>query len=152
VLGDASLLVQLFQNLLGNGMKFRRDGVPPEVHVSAERDGGEWQLTCRDNGIGIEPQYAEKIFVIFQRLHSREAYGGTGIGLAMCRKIVEHHGGRMWLDEDATEGATFHWTMPVMSGKAAGPDGPPTEEREHADDGDASQPAGHGAAGGGRPR
>lgn len=150
VAGDPSLLVQLFQNLLSNGMKFRRDGVAPQVHVTAGRVDDEWQLTCRDNGIGIEPQYAEKIFVIFQRLHSREAYGGTGIGLAMCRKIVEHHGGRMWLDEDGTDGATFHWTLPVM-GDTAGTHVPADEERKRTDDGDASEPAGHGAARGGRP-
>ena len=98
--GDHSLLVQLFQNLIGNGVKFRGDD-PPRVHIGAARsaeDPALWEFTCSDNGIGIEEQYQDKIFVIFQRLHGRDAYGGTGIGLAMCKKIVEHHGGRLWLD------------------------------------------------------
>jgi signal transduction histidine kinase len=115
VRGDASLLVQLFQNLVGNGVKFR-GAAAPRVHIGARPGNGEWELSCSDNGIGIEPQYADKIFVIFQRLHGRDAYDGTGIGLAMCKKIVEHHGGRMWLDPSATEGATFRWTLPVTTG------------------------------------
>jgi len=112
VRGDSSLLVQVFQNLVGNAVKFRREA-PPVVHIGVRRDGDFWEFCCADNGIGIEPQYQDKIFVIFQRLHGRDAYGGTGIGLAMCKKIVEHHGGRMWLDADATQGATFRWTLPV---------------------------------------
>jgi signal transduction histidine kinase len=116
--GDQSLLVQLFQNLVGNGVKFR-DEAPPRVHLSASRTAGEgdvatWEFTCRDNGIGIEPQYADKIFVIFQRLHGRDVYTGTGIGLAMCKKIVEYHGGRLWLDTTPRDepGALFRWTLP----------------------------------------
>jgi len=113
--GDQSLLVQLFQNLVGNGVKFRRDD-PPRVHLSARPSStpGVWEFACSDNGIGIEPQYADKIFVIFQRLHGRDTYTGTGIGLAMCKKIVEHHGGRLWLDTDPrdTPGAVFRWTLP----------------------------------------
>jgi signal transduction histidine kinase len=121
VRGDASLLVQLLQNLVGNGLKFRSEEAP-RVHIGVRRvEGGEaddvWEFTCSDNGIGIDPQYEDKIFVIFQRLHGRDSYGGTGIGLAMCKKIVEHHGGRLWLDperpgSDGT-GATFRWTLPV---------------------------------------
>ncbi len=115
VVGDASLLVQLFQNLVGNAVKFRRDQ-PPRVHVGARADGERWEMWCSDNGIGIEPQYADKIFIIFQRLHGREAYGGTGIGLAMCKKIVEHHNGTMWLDADVTDGTTIRWTLPRGTG------------------------------------
>jgi signal transduction histidine kinase len=112
--GDGSLLVQLFQNLVGNGIKFRGEDAP-RVHIGVRRDGDMWELSCSDNGIGIEPQYADKIFVIFQRLHGRDVYGGTGIGLAMCKKIVEYHGGRMWLDTAVTDGATLRWTLPVAS-------------------------------------
>jgi hypothetical protein len=112
---DPSLLAQLLQNLVGNGVKFRGDA-PPRVHISAAPSSspGVWDFACTDNGIGIEPQYADKIFVIFQRLHGRDVYAGTGIGLAMCRKIVEHHGGRLWLDAGPrdTPGAVFRWTLP----------------------------------------
>lgn len=110
--GDGTLLVQLFQNLVGNGLKFRAE-LPPRVHISARRAGEFWEFSCSDNGIGIDGQYAEKIFQIFQRLHGRDAYGGTGIGLALCKKIVEHHGGRMWLDTAVTDGASFRWTIPA---------------------------------------
>ncbi|MFD3686061.1 ATP-binding protein [Nocardiopsis sp. NPDC058631] len=97
VQGDRTLLTQVFFNLVGNAVKFRGEE-DPRVHISVERQGDEWVFCCTDNGIGIEPQYAERIFVIFQRLHTREKYTGTGIGLAMCKKIVEFHGGRIWLD------------------------------------------------------
>jgi signal transduction histidine kinase len=123
VSGDGTLLVQLFQNLVGNAVKFRGEQ-SPVIRLGARRDGDDWELYCSDNGIGIEPQYADKIFVIFQRLHGRDAYGGTGIGLAMCKKIVEYHGGRMWLDHEATQGATFRWTLPVRAEDRA--DQPPT--------------------------
>jgi signal transduction histidine kinase len=112
VLGESTLLVQLFQNLLGNGVKFAGDA-KPRIHIGVHRAGEVWEFCCADKGIGIEPQYEDKIFVIFQRLHGRDVYGGTGIGLAMCKKIVEYHGGRMWLDTTVTEGATFRWTLPV---------------------------------------
>jgi len=85
----------------------------PEVRIRAERDGDEWSISCSDNGIGIAPEYADRVFVIFQRLHPKDEYAGTGIGLAMCRKIVEHHGGRIWLDSDAGPGTTFRFTLPV---------------------------------------
>ena len=118
--GDQSLLVQLLQNLIGNGIKFRGTE-PPRVHLSARPsdEDGRWEIACSDNGIGIEPQYEEKIFVIFQRLHGRDAYGGTGIGLAMCKKIVEAHGGRLWLDTSLREtqdprGAIFRFTLPTV--------------------------------------
>jgi signal transduction histidine kinase len=114
--GDQSLLVQLFQNLIGNGVRFHGDD-PPRVHLSATRSAEDprvWEFSCSDNGIGIDEQYQDKIFVIFQRLHGRDAYSGTGIGLAMCKKIVEHHGGRLWLDTEPREtgGAVFRWTLP----------------------------------------
>ncbi|RJK95527.1 HAMP domain-containing protein [Vallicoccus soli] len=114
VSGEAGLLTQVFQNLVGNGVKFRGDE-PPRVHLGVERAGDEWLFCCRDNGIGVEPEYAERIFVIFQRLHAKDAYEGTGIGLAMCKKIVEHHGGRIWLDTAAPGGGTtFRFTLPVV--------------------------------------
>ncbi|MBB2945268.1 signal transduction histidine kinase [Actinoplanes lutulentus] len=114
--GEEPLLTTLFVNLLGNSLKFRRPDVAPAIHVSVERDGEEWQLNVRDNGIGIEAEFADKVFVIFQRLHSRDAYEGTGIGLAIVKKIVEYHGGRVWLDVDVPEGASIHFTLPVLPG------------------------------------
>jgi light-regulated signal transduction histidine kinase (bacteriophytochrome) len=111
--GDGSLLRLVFQNLIGNAVKFRGDD-PPSVRIDAERDDGMWRFTVADNGIGIDPEYAERIFVIFQRLHPRSSFEGTGIGLAMCRKIVEYHGGRMWLDTgSAREGSAFCFTLPA---------------------------------------
>ena len=137
--GDPSLLVQLFQNLVGNGIKFRGDDAP-RVHLSASRvteaDGAHWEFSCADNGIGIEAQYADKIFVIFQRLHGRDVYAGTGIGLAMCKKIVEYHGGRLWLDTEPrdTSGAVFRWTLPEhQPGSAATAEVDPTRDDEPAD-------------------
>jgi signal transduction histidine kinase len=113
VRGEASLLSLVFQNLIGNALKFRSDA-PPEVRVTAERSDGEWLISCSDNGIGIEPEYTDRVFVIFQRLHAKDEYAGTGIGLAMCRKIVEYHGGRIWLDSDARPGTTFRFTLPAL--------------------------------------
>jgi signal transduction histidine kinase len=110
--GDRAQLTSLFQNLIANAVKFR-GADPPVVRITALRQGAEWQLSCSDNGIGIDPEYAERIFLIFQRLHSRETYEGSGIGLALCRKIVEYHGGRIWLDTDYTAGACFHMTLPI---------------------------------------
>jgi signal transduction histidine kinase len=109
---EFSLVTSLFQNLLSNAIKFRGDK-PPVIEVAAVRHGGDWLFSVADNGIGIEPEFAERIFVIFQRLHDRTAYAGTGIGLAMCRKIVEHYGGRIWLDTDYQPGAKFNFTLPV---------------------------------------
>ena len=111
--GEEPLLTTLFVNLIGNSLKFRRPDVPPEVRVTAERDGDEWKINVRDNGIGIEREFADKVFVIFQRLHPRDAYEGTGIGLAIVKKIVEYHGGRIWLDLDAGPGASVWFTIPV---------------------------------------
>jgi PAS domain S-box-containing protein len=108
---DVTLLTQLFQNLIGNAVKFRgSDNV--EVRVNAERRDGQWQFSVRDNGIGIDPQYNERIFGIFQRLHTRQEYPGTGIGLAICKRIVEGHGGRIWVESEPGKGATFFFTVP----------------------------------------
>jgi signal transduction histidine kinase len=112
--GDPSLLRAVFQNLVGNAIKFRGEAAP-EVELAAEREDGFWRFRCSDNGIGIDPEYADRIFVIFQRLHPRTQYEGTGIGLAMCRKIVEYHGGRMWLEtaNGSSPGSTFYFTLPA---------------------------------------
>ncbi|MGW5745533.1 sensor histidine kinase [Amycolatopsis sp. NPDC003861] len=126
VRGEVSLLTAVFQNLIGNALKFRGEE-PPEIAVTVERDGGEWVFSVTDNGIGIDAQYAERIFVIFQRLHGRGDYPGTGIGLAMCRKIVEHHGGRIWLAADVTAGTCFRFSLPALP-EAAGT----TEEKDAA--------------------
>ncbi len=115
VQGDMAQLVQLFQNLLGNAVKFRRDGEPPRIHISAALQNGEWTLSFRDNGIGIDPQFFGRLFVIFQRLHSQDKYGGTGIGLAVCKKSVERHGGRIWVESALGQGSTFHFTLPAIT-------------------------------------
>ncbi|MBI3270186.1 MAG: PAS domain S-box protein [Planctomycetes bacterium] len=105
-------MVQLLQNLIGNALKFRRLE-PPRIHVSAKRSGDEWVVSVRDNGIGMEPNETERIFVIFQRLHTRDAYAGSGIGLAICKKIVERHGGRIWAESEPRAGSTFRFTLPI---------------------------------------
>ncbi|BCY11780.1 ATP-binding protein [Actinoplanes sp. L3-i22] len=110
--GEEPLLTTLFVNLIGNSLKFRRPDVAPVIRVTAEPDGDHWKINVRDNGIGIEAEFADKVFVIFQRLHSRDAYEGTGIGLAIVKKIVEYHGGRIWLDLDVEQGTSIWFTVP----------------------------------------
>ena len=118
-IGDSGLLAQLYQNLVGNALKF----VPPErkpvVELGAERDGERWRLSVKDNGIGIDPEFAERIFTPFQRLHTSTEYQGSGIGLSICRRVVERHGGEIWVEPGEDSGSTFTFTIPVLAGPAA---------------------------------
>ncbi len=121
IVGDPTLLTMLWQNLVGNALKFRHPDRAPHVSVTCDPDPdspGMWRLSVADNGIGIPEEFADKVFVIFQRLHSRDAYGGTGIGLALCKKIVEHHGGRIWIESTVGEGTRFCFTLPSVEGAA----------------------------------
>lgn len=111
VWADATQLLQVFQNLLGNALKFR-SAEPPAIHIGITRTTDAWEFAVRDNGIGIDPQYAKHIFAIFQRLHTRAEFPGTGIGLALCKKVIEHHGGRIWVESELGRGATFFFTIP----------------------------------------
>jgi PAS domain S-box-containing protein len=111
VAGDNGQLVQLFQNLLGNSLKYRKPDMAPQIHVSCERNGAEYIISVRDNGLGFESKHAERIFGVFQRLHDKE-FSGTGIGLTICKRVVERRGGRIWAEGKPGEGATFSFSIP----------------------------------------
>jgi light-regulated signal transduction histidine kinase (bacteriophytochrome) len=111
VRGDEGQLRQLFQNLIGNGIKFRGEA-PPRVEVAAEREGSAWRFSVEDNGIGIDPRYAERIFSVFKRLHTRDKYPGSGVGLSICKRIVERHQGRIWVEQGELGGSRFCFTIP----------------------------------------
>ena len=112
VWGDATQMLQLFQNLVANGVKYRKRGVPPRIVVSAAQGQNEWVFSVRDNGIGIKKEDHETVFQMFRRLHTKDEYPGTGIGLASCKKIVEHHQGRIWIESSPGEGTTIFFTIP----------------------------------------
>jgi PAS domain S-box-containing protein len=112
VIGDARQVAQLFQNLIDNAITYQADGAPPQVHVSSEQVDNEYVFSVRDNGIGIDPRYQARIFEVFQRLHTQRVYPGTGIGLAVCRRIVHRHGGRIWVESQPGEGSVFRFTLP----------------------------------------
>jgi chemotaxis family two-component system sensor kinase Cph1 len=112
VMADETQLIQLFLNLIGNAIKFR-SSQPPKIHISVERLEDEWLFSIQDNGIGLDPQFSDRIFIIFQRLHTRDEYPGTGMGLAICKKIIECHRGRIWVDSQLGQGATFYFTIPI---------------------------------------
>ncbi|MBK8905973.1 MAG: PAS domain S-box protein [Anaerolineaceae bacterium] len=118
VMAEKTQMLQLFQNLLSNAIKFRNQ-TNPTIHISAHQDQAKWVIQVTDNGIGMDPKLSEKIFVIFQRLHTRQEYPGTGIGLAICKKIVQNHGGTIWVQSEPGAGATFTFTLPISTEKAA---------------------------------
>ena len=108
---NKSSLLQVFQNLIGNGLKYQKKGHNPTIQINAIETNTHWQFSFCDNGIGVEPQFFEKIFVAFQRLHNRSEYDGTGLGLAICKKIIENHSGKIWLESNPGEGSTFYFTI-----------------------------------------
>lgn len=117
VMADEGQLVRLFQNLIGNALKYHKPDQPPRITVTAVPDGRDtWRFSIADNGIGIEPKYFDRVFMIFQRLHARDEYSGTGIGLAICKKIVERHGGRIWLESEPGKGTTVYFTLRAVKG------------------------------------
>jgi light-regulated signal transduction histidine kinase (bacteriophytochrome) len=119
IAADEGQLVQLFQNLISNAIKFRGE-TPPQIHIGVTQQDDRWCFSVRDNGLGIELEQAERVFVIFQRLHGQGEYPGSGIGLAVCKKIVERHGGWIWLESDVGKGSTFYFTMPLVERETVG--------------------------------
>jgi light-regulated signal transduction histidine kinase (bacteriophytochrome) len=111
---DSTQLIQVFQNLIGNALKFRGEA-PPAIHVGASQQDGRWVISVRDNGIGIDPAFFGKIFQLFQRLHTRKRYPGTGIGLAVCKRVIERHGGTIWVESQLGKGATFYFSIPTAT-------------------------------------
>jgi PAS domain S-box-containing protein len=114
VLADATQITQVFQNIINNAIKFRREGIAPVIHISAAPRDGMWQVAIKDNGIGIPQEYYDKIFVLFERLHGRDSYPGTGLGLALSKRVIERHGGRIWVDSEIGKGSIFYFTLPAV--------------------------------------
>jgi len=112
VTADRTQMVQVLQNLIGNAVKFRAEEAP-QIHVSARRENDAWVISVQDNGIGIDPKHGDRLFLMFQRLHSQEEYEGTGIGLAIVKKIVENHNGKIWFESEPGKGSTFYFTLPA---------------------------------------
>jgi light-regulated signal transduction histidine kinase (bacteriophytochrome) len=112
VMAYSTQLVQVFQNLIFNGMKFHSEEAP-KIHIDAEKKASEWVFSVKDNGIEIDPKYSERIFEIFKRLHTKEKYSGMGMGLAICKKIIERHGGSIWVESELGKGSTFYFTLPI---------------------------------------
>jgi light-regulated signal transduction histidine kinase (bacteriophytochrome) len=118
VLADETQMVQVFQNLIANAIKFRKDTEKPRIHIAARQKDNQWHFSVQDNGIGIDPQFHDRIFVAFQRLHARrDKYPGTGIGLAVVKRIIERHGGQICVDSTLGKGSTFYFTLPVIQAK-----------------------------------
>ncbi|WP_224449932.1 sensor histidine kinase [Haloprofundus salilacus] len=115
ITADRKQLAQVFQNLISNAIEYC-DEDPPQIEIGAERNDGEWELRVTDNGIGMRPEQTEAIFDIFQRFHTQDEYPGTGIGLSLCEKIVERHGGEIWVESEPDEGSTFYFTIPTTEG------------------------------------
>lgn len=119
ITGDATLITQLYQNLVSNALKFIPAGRKPKIRLTATRSGENWELAVADNGIGIKPEHIERLFKPFQRLHGRGEFEGTGIGLAICKKAVERHGGNIWIESQPGEGTQFKFTIPITSENTA---------------------------------
>ena len=117
IVADNTQIMQLFQNLIANAIKFRKQDEAPQIHISVNREEDDWLFSIADNGIGIDPQFFDRIFVIFQRLHTRDEYPGSGMGLTICKKIVECHRGKMWVTSEPGRGATFSFTIPISGGE-----------------------------------
>ncbi len=115
VMGDLNQICRVFQNLINNGLKFHKKNIPPQIHVSAKKNGTMWIFSIKDNGIGIENQYKNKVFEVFKRLHTMDEYPGSGISLAIVKRIIDRHGGRVWVKSDLGVGSTFYFTIPIKS-------------------------------------